>query len=548
MSLILLHIAGAAALLIWAVRLVRTGVERAFSVPLRRFLRRSGENRLVAVTTGAGTALALQSATAVAILATGFVAAGTLAPATGLVILLGADLGSAVITQVLTIQPGWVTPLLLLVGVGLFLRGGRRGLRQTGRILIGLGLIFASLAMIRSATAPIRESEVMLEAMHALSADPVSVFALAAVFAWLVHSSVAAVLLIATLVAQGVVGLDGAPAMILGANLGGAFIAWPLTADAPPAARRIVLGNLMLRGGGAMLAMVLVPWVMPWLGDTPARQVLNLHLAFNAALAVLALPLAGWVLRLGEGILRDTPAAAGGLERSSALDPTAQHDPERALACATREILRMGEEVEAMLRSVIRLYSGWDDGTSEAIRAKGKQVAHMHMATKLYLAPLQDSDADEEVARKAMNLTSLSTNLDAAATTIASNLMPLAQRLRDKGLAFSGAGMAELQDFHDRVLANARTALNILLTDDPGAARALVEEKARVRQHEESLQRSHIERLRQGTSESIDTSNIHQETLRELKNVNSAFAAVAYPILAGSGDLLESRLKAPHEL
>lgn len=545
MSLILLHIAGAAALLIWSVRLVRTGVERAFSVPLRRILRHSGRNRGLAGLAGIAAALALQSSTAVAVLATGFVAAGTLAPATGLAILLGADVGSALITQVLVLQPDWLTPLLLLAGVGIFMRGMRRGLRQTGRILIGLGLIFVSLAMIREAAAPIRESETMLRAIAALSGDPISVFALAAVFAWLVHSSVAAVLLIATLAGQGALGVEAAAAMILGANLGGAFIAWPLTAGNPPPARRVVLGNLALRGGSAVLGLILVPHVLPHLGGGPARVALNLHLAFNAVLALVALPFAGTVIAALHRILPD-PVPGATLERTSALDDGALDHPARALACATREILRLGEEVEAMLRAVMPLYDRWDDAAAQAIADRGEQVSRMHMAIKLYLARLQDRHGDkQEVAEKALTLTTLSTHLESAAGTIAGTLLLLARQMHLQGLRFSREGHEELRDFHDRVLANARIALDVLTSDDPGAARALVEEKDRVRRHEAMLQRSHIERLRRGQSESIDTSNIHQETLRELKAINAAFAMVAYPILSGTGDLLESRLKKP---
>ncbi|PRX37190.1 phosphate:Na+ symporter [Meinhardsimonia xiamenensis] len=543
MSLTLLNIAGAAALLIWAVRLVRTGVERAFSVPLRRFLRKSGDSRALAALSGAGAALALQSATAVAVLATGFVAAGTLAPVTGLAILLGADVGSAAITQLLVLKPAWLPPLLLLTGVAIFMRGRRRTMRQTGRILIGLGLVFISLSMIREAAAPIRESAVMMEAIEALSRDSIALFALAAVFTWLVHSSVAAVLLIVTLAGQGAIGVEAAGAMILGANLGGAFIAWPLTAGAPLPARRVVLGNLALRGGGALIALMLAPHVLPFLGPTPERAALNLHLAFNGVLALLAIPLAGATLGLVARLMPD-PVEGAALERASALDESALDQPARALACARREILRLGEEVEAMLRAIMPLYARWDEAAAQGIREKGKEVARMHMGVKLYLARLQKAHPqDEALAEKALTLTRLSTHLESAANTIAWKLLPLAERLHAKGLRFSAEGLEEITDFHDRVLSNARRALDLLITDDPGAARALVEEKARVRAHEEALERSHIERLRRGQSESIDTSNIHQETLRELKAINSDFVMLAYPILAGTGDLLDTRLR-----
>lgn len=140
-------------------------------------------------------------------------------------------------------------------------------------------------------------------------------------------------------------------------------------------------------------------------------------------------------------------------------------------------------------------------------------------------------------------MSTISAHLDAAGNTVAYKLAGLAKRMNSGAIAFSPEGLDELCDFHDRVLSNAQAALNILITDDPDAARGQVEEKELVRAHEERLQHAHIERLRRNTQASIDTSNFHQEILRELKNINTAFTMIAYPILSDSGDLLRSRLR-----
>lgn len=545
--LFLLHIAGAAALLIWAVRLVRTGVERAWSVQLRRWLRQGEKSRLVAAAMGLFAALALQSSTAVAMLSTGFIAAGTLTAGAGLAILLGADAGSALVAQVLLARADWVVPLLLVTGVGLFLRAERRQFRMAGRVLIGLALIFVSLSLIRDATEPLRDSPATAAVMRYLGGDILTAFVLGALLAWAVHSSVAAILLFVTLAAQSMLPGPAAAAMVLGANLGGSVIAFVLTLGADISARRVVVANLLLRGGGAILTLLLVrqAGVLPdWLGATPPRQAINLHLAFNLAVLVIGLPLTAIVLKLVGSFVTPPPEAAR-LERVSALDPTALADPDRALTCATREILQMGEGVEAMLRSVIRIYGQWDDPVADAIRAKENDVDRIHINTKLYLARLQREHNDDEVSARALELADMAVNLESAGNVIADTMLGLAKRLDEGGIAFSPTGSAEIRDFHDRVLSNAQAALNVLVTSSPDAARALVEEKDLVRDIEQNLQRSHLARLQQGLSESIETSNLHQETLRALKQVNSAFTMIAYPILAETGDLLTSRLSRP---
>ncbi|MDI3336058.1 Na/Pi cotransporter family protein [Defluviimonas aestuarii] len=542
--LFLLHVAGAAALLIWAVRLVRTGVERGWSVPLRRLLRQGAERRAIAALSGTGAAIVLQSSTAVAILTSNFVAAGTLAAAAGLAILLGADLGSAIVAQILLTRADWFVPVLLVAGVAMFLKSQSRDYRMAGRVLIGLALVFVSLSMIRDATEPLRDSKGLVTAMTYLGGDPVTAFVIGALFAWAVHSSVAAVLLFVTLAAQGVLPVTAGIAMVLGANLGGAIIAYVLTLGAEIEARRVIVANLALRGGGAALALfALSAFALPldYLGATPARQVINLHLVFNLALLLIALPVTRPVLALVSRWIAP-PAQSSNLTRISALDPAALTHPDRALACATREILQMGEGVEAMLRSVIGLYDEWDDTAASAIRAKETELDKMHIAIKLYLAKLHRTADGEEATQKSLELADMAVNLESAGNTIADVMLALARRRDQSGSAFSETGWKEIRDFHDRVLSNAQSGLNVLMTMNPDAARALVEEKDRVRDMEQRLQRSHLDRLKQGLTESIETSNIHQETLRALKQVNSAFTMIAYPILSETGDLLSSRL------
>jgi len=540
----LLSIAGAAALLIWAVRLVRTGVERGFAAPLRIWLRHSAKNRLLAAATGMGAAVFLQSSTAVAVLVSNFVAKGGLAAAVGLAILLGADVGSALVTQLLMVRQAFLNPLLLLVGVAIFLRG-EGNTRQVGRILIGLALIFVSLDMIRAATGPLVDNTSTQMVMAYLGRDLATAFIIGAAFAWVVHSSVAAVLLFVTLAAQAVLPTTAAAAMILGANLGGALIAFVLTLSAPIAARRMVIANLILRGGGAVAVTFLIvalPEFLNNLGETPARQAINLHLVFNLALAVVALPFVSQFMTALTALIPDRPADVNAVESATALDPTALNRPQRGLDCAARELLGMGQKIEQMLIAVEPLYDTWNAAQGKAIYNQDLAIKKMHLNVKLYLAKLGRHGLDEDLGRRSMELASISSSLDSASDAIARVMLDLAKRLDTQDLKFSTQGREEIRDFSDRVQSNVQLALNVMMNQNPAEARELVAAKEKVRRVEQKLQRNHIGRLREGMVESIDTSNIHQETLRALKQINTAFSMVGYPILLKSGDLLKSRL------
>ncbi len=545
LALFLFNLAGAVALLLWAVRLVRTGVERGYSVEMRRWLRRSSDSKVISLGSGLVASLLMQSSTAVAMLMAGFVSAGTLGASVGLSVLLGADVGSALVAKLLLLSPTWVIPALLVSGVTLFLKGNQKNTRQVGRILIGLALIFVALGMIRTTTAPVQETQGLKAILVYLGNDPFTAFVIGAVFTWAAHSSVAAVLLVVTLASHGSLPPSGAMALVLGANLGGAMIAFALTSGSSASARQVVLGNVLLRGGGAVLVLTAITSLQPdlsWLGRTAGQQAINLHIAFNLMIAIVGQLLAGPVLSLAARIIPAPTEAAPDFARVSALDDTLLNKPDQALAAATREILRIGEDVEVMLDNVIRLFKAWDEATADQIASYERRVDTMHFKTKVFLARLQGAGIGEDAAQSGMDLTNISVNLEAAGDLIARNLVGLSRKMHTERLRFSDQGLSELCDFHDRVLSNAQLALNVLLTADPDAARQLVEEKEQVRTVEVDLQSRHIDRLRANKADSLATSNIHQETLRSLKQINTAFTMIAYPILSESGDLLASRL------
>lgn len=549
LTLLFLHLAGAVTLLLWAVRMVRTGVERAYGAALERTLRRAKGSRVRAAGLGAAVAMLLQSSTAVGILAAGFAASGLVQFGTALTLLLGADLGSALVVGILSFDLSWLTPFLLITGGWMFLKGTRRDVKQTGRILVGIALILVSLKMIGESTAPLRQSEALPAVVGYLSGDYFTSFLLGALFAWLVHSSIAAVLLVASLAAQGLVPVELGVALVLGANCGGALIAVGLTRAALPAARRVPAGNLVFRGAGAVLALVIFHLFEPpmaLVASSSSGQIVAIHVIFNLAIVIVCAPLTGLLEAPLARLIPDLKAQADATNllanRVSPLDRSVLHTPRLALASATRELLRMSEIIEVMLRPVMELYETGDKEKVKELRRLDQEVNKAHSDIKLYLAELNRSAMTSEEAQRSMILANFAINLEHVGDIIAKNLLKLVGERRDKGLSFSEEGWRELTDLHAQVMANIQLALNVLVSSDRESARELIEHKDRVRELELRSQDRHLRRLQGGTVESVQTSEIHLETIRALKQINSLFSGLAYPILSESGDLLGSRL------
>ncbi len=546
LSFLLLHLAGAVMLLLWAVRMVRTGVERARGAALKRTLQRSKGGWVRAAMAGTGIAVLLQSSTAVAILASGFAASGIVSGAVATAMLLGGDFGSALVVQILSFKLDWLIPILLLVGVTMFLKGNRREVRQVGRILVGIALVLVSLGMIAEATSPLRTSRMLPDIVQYLSQDVLTAFLIGALFAWLIHSSVASVLLIATLAAEGVLPLSLGVSLVLGANMGSGIIAVVLTRESEVEARRVPMANLMFRAIGA--AVVLPLWhiyepSLSLLGNGLAEELVNLHLLFNAALVVVCLPFVGLASRLMQRLLPEAAPLEGPLgRRTSALDPDLVKSPNLALASATREVLHMAELIERMLSPVMDLYDFGDRERMKAIRRMDAEVNQSHSDIKLYIAEITRNELAADDARRAMELSNAAINLEHVGDIIAKGLLKLADQKAAEQLNFSREGWRELTDLHDRVMANIQLALNVLVSGDRESARQLVAEKDRMRELERESHERHLKRLQTGTVQSVETSEIHLETIRALKQINSLFASVAYPILTEAGELLETRL------
>lgn len=546
--LILIHLAAAVMLLLWAVRMVRTGVERAWGTGLRSVLRKSGDGAMGMAFAGVILAIILQSATAVGILAAGFATSGIVSVSAGIAALLGADFGSALVVKLLSFDLSELIPVLLLTGATMFLKFEHRQVRQIGRVVLGIAFILLSLRMVGAATEPLRESAVLPLVAGWLAGDPLTAFVVAALLAWGLHSSVATLLIFANFAASGVLPVEAAAPMVLGANLGGALVAVWLTRGAGLPARRIPLANLMFRGCGSVIALLLlqvVPHPLDHLGAGAGVQLVNFHVLFNLCLLILALPFTGMMDRL-TAMLWPTPEdAVSTATWRSALDRSAITRPNLALASAQRELLRMGETLEAMLRPVMDMLEAGDDHHITRLRAMDDEVNQRHSDIKLFVAELNRGILTEDEARRGLELAGLANDFEAIGDIIAKTLLSQATDKARLKVRFSDEGWRELSSLHARVMANTQIALNVLVSGDLESARLLVAEKAVLRQVERDFHDRHIARLRSGNLRSIDTSDIHMEVVRALKEVNSLLVKVAYPILSESGHLLESRLAAP---
>jgi phosphate:Na+ symporter len=540
----LLNLLSAIALLVWGTYIVRTGMMRLLGEKLRVVLSRSFANRFGALASGLAVTSLVQSSMATCLMLASFAGKGLVTAGPALAVMLGADVGTALMAVVYAFDLSWLSPLLIFAGVVLFVSRQASDVGRAGRVLIGLGLIVLALQLIVGATRPLTEAPAVRTLLAALPSEVLLDITVGAVLTVLATSSLAIVLLTATLASSGLVPVPVALGLVIGANIGSGVLALLATTGLPPAARRVPLGNLLFKLAGMAVAIPLLPQAQVLLQQQVAevhQQVVGFHLVFNALLAIACVGFTGPVGRFARRLLPDPKRGVD--ERQSHLDPGVLGTPSLAIASAAREALHQADVVETMLRGLLPVIRDNDLELAEKLRRMDDQVDALYSAIKFYLTQISREALSEREGRRWTDIVSFTINMEQVADIIERVLEDVEEKKIRKNRSFSDAGMAEIVHLHERLIANLRLAMTVFLDGHVRDAQKLLEEKADFRDLEHQYAANHIARLQASTAQSIETSSLHLDLISELKRINSHLCGVAYPILESAGVLAATRIR-----
>lgn len=541
----LLNLLAAIALLVWGTQLVRAGILRVFGANLRNVLAHSVASRWAAMISGLGVTALVQSSTATALIVSSFVGQGLVALPMALAVMLGADVGTSLMAVVLSFDLSWLSPLFIFVGVVLYVSRQSSPVGRFARILIGLGLMLLALRLIAQSTAIMTQSPVVKELLGSISHDLLLEITVGAVLAVIAYSSLAIVLLTATMATSGLVPLDSAMGLVLGANLGSGLLAVLTTSKSAVEVRQVPVGNLVFKAIGVI---VLAPFAAIWLRQArpyvhdPATIVVLSHLAFNMIVALLFIGITPVVARWVELWLPkpDRSLVAG---RPHHLDPSALATPSLAISCAAREALHQADVVETMLVGMLQVIKTNDLRLAEELRRLDDDVDELYSSIKYYLTKLSRESLGEEESRRWTDIISFTINMEQVGDIIERIIIDIEDKKIRKGRSFSDAGMAEICELHARLIDNLRLGMSVFLNGSVRDAQKLLEAKARFRDLERTYAATHLERLAGNTVQSVETSSLHIDLISDLKRINSHICSIAYPILDSAGALAPSRLR-----
>ena len=520
--------------------MVRIGISEGWGSEIRGALGASLNNRFNAFLSGLGITMLLQSSSATALLTSSFSGQGILTTATALTILLGADVGTTLVAQILTFDFSALSPMLVAIGVALFTYspGGRT--RDVGRLLLGLGMMLLALKLIVAASLPMRESVIIQQIFVALGEDLVLAVIFGAIIAWASHSSLATVLLIITLSSTNALDITVAFTFVLGANIGGAIPPFIATLGANRAARQPPLGNLLFRICGVVVILQFIGVIANQLAPLEvdnARQIANFHMFFNIALAIIFFPLIGRMVALTEKMIAEDDTTSEQMVARD-LDRGAFETPLVALLNAEREVLRMGEVVERMLRNTFIALKKNDTELAWQTREMDDTVNEFYDGIKRYLTSLARETLGEKESRRCNEILSFATNLEHIGDIISVDLIHnIVQKKLSTRSKMSLQDREDIDNLYEPVLSAFQLSLSVFTSNDVSMARTLLARKYKFVKREKKAVLNHLEKIRVDADYDSGLSAMQLDVLRDLKRINSHLASVAYPILEAAGQL-----------
>jgi phosphate:Na+ symporter len=529
----LLGLFGGLALLLYGMQLIGEGLQRAAGGHLRHLLTSMTRNRLAAVASGALVTAVIQSSSATTLMLIGFVAAGVISFRQSLGVILGADIGTTLTVQLLAFKVQEVSLLLVATGFAMSFFARRGAAKSVGAAVLGFGFIFLGMKVMTDGLAPLAGNDLVRQVVVALSANPFFGLLTGAAFSAGMVSSAATIGLALSLANQGVLTLESAVPVVLGANIGTCATAVAASLRSTSDARRVAAAHI----GFKVLGVALVfPFIQPLTAlvaataSDPARQIANSHTLFNVAISALFLPFAPWAARAVSALVPEQERGDNPF-KTRYLDDRYLDQPALAIGQAVREALRMGDVAQAMLRDAMTVLRTDNQELLEDVERRDDQLDYLEREIKLFLSRLGRETMSSDLAQKEIALISFIGNLENIGDIIDKNLMELARKKLYQGRRFSDAGEAELIEFHALVSKNLERAIACFAANDRGLAQEVLDQRPHVRQRERELRESHLIRLRQGLAESLETSEIHLDVLTNLKRISSHVTALVFPIL-----------------
>lgn len=519
--------------LLYGVKIAGEGFQRAAGTKLRQILYYVTSNRITGVAIGALVTAVIQSSSATTVMTVGFVSSGLMSLAQAVGVILGANIGTTFTVQLIAFKVYDYALIMVGVGAALVLFGRKRNIVFTGQGILGFALIFLSLKIMSDAMIPMKESRLFREILLSLEGNTIGLLLISTIFTGLVQSSAGTIGIALALSLQGLISLEGALPIILGANVGTCIASVLSSINATNEAKKVALVHVLFNVIGVLVFLPLLGIFKDIIVMTStglSRQIANAHSLFNLTVTFLFIPFTPHLARLADKII---PAEEGSDTRFKPkyLNTQVLESPDVAFGLATREALRMADIAQEMFSKCIYVIIKDDQDLLVRVEEMDDQLDILDKEIKLYITKISQKALTEGESKREVAILTLVNDLENIGDIIDKNIMELAKKKIANALIFSEEGQKEIIDFFSKVADNFEMAISAFATGDSDLAWKVLKNKEKLGTLERELKAAHIARLHKGLKESIDTSSIHLDLLSNLKRINHHIINISYPLI-----------------
>ncbi|MEM6334500.1 MAG: Na/Pi cotransporter family protein [Planctomycetota bacterium] len=534
-----LTIGGGIALILFAVRFLRKGLDRLMGPRIAHWMQRLARNRVRGFFTGIGLAVIAPSSTSMSALVVSAVKARQLDAKQTLPILLGANIGLTAMVLLIAFRLESAAPILILVGVLMFQFMKDNRARGIGQACLGIGFVFMGIHTIQAAssawTSTAHTTSDLALIIEIAERHPALLLILATTLATAMQSSTATIALVIALSANGTITLPMGLVVVAGANLGTAIttlaFGWRDLES-----RRLAIANLALKLVVVVALMNTLDLAAATLAQLPLgveAQIALSHTALNLIVAIVGLPLVWPVMALTRLLIRPTRATTPEFGPRH-LHEAFYNSPVLALGLSQKEVLHAGEIVRGMLRDLWTALQNNDTELAKKVRSADNRVDTLEGEIRRFLTESIQEDCDPDQREEKMNQLRYVNELETIGDIIDQNLVGLVLKKIRLGVNFSSRTWAELNEFYVKVSENLLIADRVFASESEELAQSLLNHKAHLRELELRLR---DERLTDETRVLSPTSSIHLDLLTHLKRINTHVTRIGYATLSHTNPL-----------
>ncbi len=501
-------------------RLSRNKIEKLFRLI-------SGKN-YIAIVVGIVVTVLMQSSGAVTSMLVGLGSAEVITLRSVMGLIVGTAIGTTFIVQIMSFDIAQYGLPLFIISYVFYFASKKRIYKNIAGVFVGFGLLFFGLHMMGQGADVVKQYNFLKETFEHLKENPFILMIVTAFLAGLLQGSVAIIGFIMSLAASQIIPFHTSLYMLYGANIGTTATALIASLQSNYVGKQVAWAHFFYKIIPFMLYYFLTDLVIyPLWPQTSSvsHDIANAHTVLNIISAIMFYPFIGWGAQFIEKMFPRSSQDKIFAPEYLALN-TYQH-VELAFAQARREALRMGDIVMSMIKDSINLFERDDQDLIDSIRERDNQVDLLQREIKLFLAKIDDPG---DIGRQTITLINYVSDLEGAGDVIDNGIMELARKKHALKIEFSEEGWNEIRTMHNAVMEIASLSLTSFQLRDKELANRVITKKRESRVLERQLKESHIERLKKGLKESINTSSIHMDLLSDLRRITGLLANHAYSI------------------